>query len=57
VLTIFRRIAYCSSLERLVVAPASLTVLELGDLVPRLVYLNDTSHLAAVVERGDNEII
>ena len=31
--------------QRLMVAPASLTVLELSNLVPRLVCLNDTGHL------------
>jgi probable phosphomutase (TIGR03848 family) len=31
--------------QRLIVGPASLTVLSLGDTVPRLVCLNDTGHL------------
>ncbi len=43
---------YSSPLERLVVAPASLTVLELGGLVPCLACLNDTSHPPAVVDEG-----
>lgn len=36
--------------QRLVVATASLTVLDVGDLMPRLVCLNDVCHLPAVVE-------
>ncbi|MFQ6102282.1 MAG: MSMEG_4193 family putative phosphomutase [Anaerolineae bacterium] len=38
--------------QRLVIAPASLTVLELGGPVPRLVCLNDTGHLPPIVEGG-----
>jgi probable phosphomutase (TIGR03848 family) len=34
--------------QRLIVGPASLTVLSLGDAVPRLVCLNDTGHLDGV---------
>lgn len=37
--------------HRLVVGPASLTVLELGGMVPHLVCLNDTGHLSPV-EKG-----
>jgi probable phosphoglycerate mutase len=37
--------------QRLVVGPASLTVLELGGALPRLVCLNDTGHLPPV-EKG-----
>jgi probable phosphomutase (TIGR03848 family) len=36
--------------QRLVIAPASLTVLDLGGLMPRLLCLNDISHLPAVPE-------
>jgi probable phosphoglycerate mutase len=36
--------------QRLVIAPASLTVLDLGGLMPRLLCLNDVSHLAVVSE-------
>jgi probable phosphomutase (TIGR03848 family) len=39
--------------QRLVVAPASLTVLELGDLVPRLLCLNDIGHLPVVSEEKE----
>jgi probable phosphomutase (TIGR03848 family) len=38
--------------QRLVIAPASLTVLELGDTVPRLFCMNDVSHLPEVAGRG-----
>jgi probable phosphomutase (TIGR03848 family) len=34
--------------QRLIVGPASLTVLSLGDAMPRLVCLNDTGHLGGV---------
>jgi probable phosphoglycerate mutase len=34
--------------QRLVIAPASLTVLELSDMMPRLFLMNDISHLAEV---------
>jgi probable phosphomutase (TIGR03848 family) len=36
--------------QRLVIAPASLTVLDLDGLMPRLLCLNDISHLPAVLE-------
>jgi len=36
--------------QRLVIAPASLTVLDLGGLMPHLLCLNDISHLPAVLE-------
>ena len=36
--------------QRLVIAPASLTVLDMGGLMPRLLCLNDVSHLPAVPE-------
>jgi probable phosphomutase (TIGR03848 family) len=39
--------------QRLVIAPASLTVLELGDLVPRLLCLNDIGHLPVVSEEKE----
>jgi len=38
--------------QRLVVSPASLTVLELGGPVPRLVCLNNTGHLPPIVGGG-----
>ena len=38
--------------QRLVVAPASLTVLELSNPVPRLMCLNDTGHLPLTVQGG-----
>jgi probable phosphoglycerate mutase len=38
--------------QRLVIAPASLTVLELGDTVPRLSCMNDVSHLPEVSGRA-----
>jgi len=38
--------------QRLVVGPASLTVLKLGDSTPRLVCLNDTGRLPSIVEGG-----
>lgn len=37
--------------QRLVIAPASLTVLGLGDTVPRLFCMNDVSHLPEVAGR------
>jgi probable phosphoglycerate mutase len=39
--------------QRLVIAPASLTVLELGDLMPHLLCLNDISHLPAISEEKE----
>jgi probable phosphoglycerate mutase len=39
--------------QRLVIAPASLTVLELGGLMPRLLCLNDISHLPAISEERE----
>jgi probable phosphomutase (TIGR03848 family) len=39
--------------QRLVIAPASLTVLELGGRVPQLMCLNDTSHLQLIERRGE----
>ena len=38
--------------QRLVVSPASLTVLELGSPVPHLACLNDTGHLSPIVGGG-----
>lgn len=50
-------VAHCVGLhldlfQRLVVSPASLTVLELGSQVPRLVSLNDVGHLPLTAEGG-----
>jgi probable phosphomutase (TIGR03848 family) len=39
--------------QRLVIAPASLTVLELGGLMPHLLCLNDISHLPAIFEEKE----
>jgi probable phosphomutase (TIGR03848 family) len=39
--------------QRLVIAPASLTVLELGGLMPHLLCLNDISHLPVVEEKEE----
>jgi probable phosphomutase (TIGR03848 family) len=39
--------------QRLVIAPASLTVLELGGLMPHLLCLNDISHLPVVSEEKE----
>jgi probable phosphomutase (TIGR03848 family) len=41
--------------QRLIVGPASLTVLSLGDAVPRLVCLNDTGHLDGVGQDKEQE--
>jgi probable phosphoglycerate mutase len=41
--------------QRIVVNPASLTVLELGGSVPYLVCLNDTGHLPAIVGGGEKK--
>jgi probable phosphoglycerate mutase len=41
--------------QRLVIAPASLTVLDLGDLVPRLLCMNDISHLPVVSGEASEE--
>jgi probable phosphoglycerate mutase len=38
--------------QRLVIAPASLTVLDMGGLMPHLLCLNDISHLPAVSEEA-----
>jgi probable phosphomutase (TIGR03848 family) len=40
--------------QRLIIAPASLTALELGGLVPHLVCMNDTGHLPLIIE-GEKE--
>jgi hypothetical protein len=37
----------------LVIAPASLTVLELGGLMPYLLCLNDINHLSAISEEKE----
>jgi len=39
--------------QRLVIAPASLTVLELGGLMPYLLCLNDINHLSAISEEKE----
>jgi probable phosphomutase (TIGR03848 family) len=41
--------------QRLVIAPASLTVVELGGLMPLLLCLNDMSHLPVVPEEAPEE--
>jgi probable phosphoglycerate mutase len=38
--------------QRLVIAPASLSILEFGDQMPYLLCLNDTSHLTALEEKS-----
>jgi probable phosphoglycerate mutase len=44
---------HLDSFQRLVIAPASLTVLALGDMTPRLLCMNDISHLPDVSGREE----